>query len=167
MTTSPSPTNQPDAPRVEPKKRSPLKLLALSAGAFLLALAGLASYSYVTATNSLKESSAQYTSSVQTMHELDTNGDGKLSREELAAPALAGLMKFDLDKSGTLDPMEFFASLSVDPSGPEASSYMLAFREIDTDKDGILSHAELLEYLGAAMSEFADEQNAPPVNEAK
>ncbi|HSI49954.1 MAG TPA: EF-hand domain-containing protein [Ideonella sp.] len=69
--------------------------------------------------------------------QLDTNGDGAISREEAAtAPALAG--KFDMidtDKDGKLTPQELRGFSEAHKSD--------VFGKLDTNGDGMLSHDEV------------------------
>lgn len=70
----------------------------------------------------------------------DSDGDGRVTLEELARDAAAGFAGLDRDGSRTLTAAEV---------GPDGAA---AFARVDADKDGVLTFIEVMDHKAAAFT---------------
>lgn len=73
----------------------------------------------------------------------DTNGDGTLSAEEIAAGIKAELAKYDTDGNGTLSLEEFTAMQAEMQAEAIRTMTVRAFQMHDSDGDGQVTEAEM------------------------
>ena len=74
--------------------------------------------------------------------EMDANGDGKLSKEEVKGPLAEDFSKIDTNEDGVIDLDELEASLdSMDK--PREISAEKVLKEIDDNEDGLLNELEV------------------------
>jgi len=74
----------------------------------------------------------------------DTNKDGFVDRKEWAAGQEARFKLLDTNGDGKLTKDELFVGNGAPPSDRQIQSQATYFRLLDTDKDGIVSKAEFL-----------------------
>lgn len=74
---------------------------------------------------------------------IDTNGDGTLSDEEIAAGIKAELAKYDTDGNGTLSLEEFAAMQAEMQAEMIRTMTVRAFQMHDADGDGQVTEAEM------------------------
>eukprot|EP00727_Mastigamoeba_balamuthi_P007353 m51a1_g3238 nucleoside-diphosphate kinase/calmodulin, putative (316) ;mRNA; r:122230-123314 len=125
---------------------------------------------------------AQYDHEVALLREkfakFDINGDGKISRREVAAafravgknPTQADIDKFmelaDLDRSGFVDFDEFFMFIeSITPNACE-EELLESFRAFDSDNDGFISADELLRVMTSRGERMTPEEAEEMLHEA-
>ena len=79
---------------------------------------------------------------------VDTNGDGTLSAEEIAAGIKAELAKYDTDANGTLSLEEFTAMQAEMQAEALRTMTVRAFQMHDADGDGQVTEAEMTAVAG-------------------
>lgn len=81
---------------------------------------------------------------------VDTNGDGALTQDEINAAVDTRLADFDKDKNGALS-LEEFQALWSDVTRPMA---VRAFQFLDPDGDASITKSELADRFGSAVANF-------------
>jgi hypothetical protein len=84
------------------------------------------------------------------LQNVDTNGDGALTQDEINAGVDGRFVEFDADKNGNLSLAEFEA-LWAEITKPAA---VRAFQFLDPDGDAAVAKAELEERFGTLVSRF-------------
>ena len=77
--------------------------------------------------------------------ELDADGDGQLTEQELAAAKQVWLQKHDSDGDGALSPEEAHAAIMVRLSAVASRMIEKWFERLDSDEDGLIGADELAE----------------------
>lgn len=93
---------------------------------------------------------------------VDTNGDGTLSPEEIAAGAKAELAKYDTDANGTLSLEEFAAMQAEMQAEMIRTMAVRAFQMHDADGDGQVTEAEMTAVAGQMGQMGAAPQGGMP-----
>lgn len=120
----------------------------------VILIAGLAAASLAAADDMASFATGGYARGLRTMaemHKIDTNGDGKVSRDEWIAYQEKVWVALDKDKKGIVDEKTFLAPSSEMASfatggyarGLQTRAMM---HKIDTDGDGTVSHDEFIAY---------------------
>lgn len=101
--------------------------------------------------------------------EIDANGDGKITKEELAAHRAARAAALDADKDGKISAAELQAQIEARMSARAADMAARMIEMRDTDGDGLLSAAELAEppmgTMGDRMFDRADADDDGAITE--
>ncbi len=84
------------------------------------------------------------------MKEVDTNGDGSISQDEINVAIDARFTAFDADKNGSLS-LEEFEALWADITKPMA---VRTFQFLDPNGDAAISKSELNDRFGNVVSRF-------------
>ncbi len=95
------------------------------------------------------------------MAAVDTNGDGTLSAEEIAAGIKAELAKYDTDASGTLSLEEFAAMQAEMQAAALRTMAVRAFQMHDADGDGQVTEAEMTALATQMQSMHAQQGGMP------
>ncbi len=75
--------------------------------------------------------------------EMDANGDGKVTKEEIATFRAAQIAALDTDKDGNLSEAELIAGKKMREDAREAKMAKRMIERQDTNKDGVLSVEEM------------------------
>lgn len=94
---------------------------------------------------------------------VDTNGDGTLSAEEIAAGIKAELATYDTDANGTLSLEEFAAMQAEMQAEAMRTMTVRAFQMHDSDGDGQVTETEMTALVGAMGQFGAGPQGGMPV----
>ncbi|HTV94650.1 MAG TPA: hypothetical protein VME42_01555 [Steroidobacteraceae bacterium] len=121
---------------------------------FLMLAAALMCTSLALADDMVSFATGGYARGLRTMaemHKIDTNGDGKVSKEEWLAYQDKVFDALDKNKTGVIDEKEFLApssEMATFATGGYARGLQTKamMHKIDTDGDGTVSHDEWIAY---------------------
>ena len=136
------------------------KTLKIGTLALLLASVGI-----VGAANAFGGGSRGGSGEMPTFEEMDTNGDGVVTAEELAAVGEARFAEMDADGDGVLSVEEITAMITAEASARAAKGVERMLERLDENGDGVISQDEMPERDHSRVVDHLDEDDDGAISE--